>query len=580
VTAERDISSVLAADVGSTWTHVCLLDRVEGVYRLMARAEEPTRQGGGAQALRAVIAAVRRIERIAQRALLDSLDEPVTPESPAGDGVDAIVACSSAAPPLNCALIGLTADVSLPSAARACAGAMARVSTAIALGQRPGATRLAQLLPLEAAPPDVIVLTGGYDNGPIAPLRAAAEMLSALFSDAPAERRPVIVFAGNQEARRPVAQALGPAFELAVVDNVRPNEATESPLELQRELWRLYRERQLAAVSGMAALERWCAAPVQSTSDALQVALRYLARRNELPAGVLGYDVGGNATTLTATGQQGLHAFVSADLGVAAGLSGLLSDDSLQRVAQWLPYDTTSAELSAQLENARLWPGGVPQTLDDLLMLHGAARVALRQTYDEWRAQLPQGDDNSPSFRLIAARGGALAHCPQDGLSALLTLDALQPVGLARLVVDWASLWPQLGALAAVAPLAASQVFDRDSVRELGAALCPIGQLRAGERALRLTIESPGRATRALEVAFGQVARASLAPDETAIVKVWPHPRLDIGLGEPGRPAQARVQGGTLGLIIDARGRPLRLPDDDRDRVRWQQRWIKSLCAP
>ena len=74
---ERDISSVLAADVGSTWTHVCLLDRVEGVYRLIARAEEPTRRAGGPQALHAVVAAVRRIERIAQRTLLDSLDEQI-----------------------------------------------------------------------------------------------------------------------------------------------------------------------------------------------------------------------------------------------------------------------------------------------------------------------------------------------------------------------------------------------------------------------------------------------------------------------------------------------------------------------
>ena len=140
ITVEQDtaksIASILAADIGSTWTHVCLLDRVEGVYRLIARAEEPTLHDGAPDALKAVIAAVRRIERIAQRTLLDSVNELITPEQDTGAGVDAMVACSNAAPPLRCTVIGLTADLSLPSAAYVCTGTMARVTSTIVLEQR------------------------------------------------------------------------------------------------------------------------------------------------------------------------------------------------------------------------------------------------------------------------------------------------------------------------------------------------------------------------------------------------------------------------------------------------------------
>ncbi|MEN6478746.1 MAG: glutamate mutase L [Anaerolineales bacterium] len=572
------IESILAADIGSTWTHVCLIDRVEGTYRLIARAEEPSLRNGSLDVLAAVRGAVQRIERIAQRSLLDGVGELISPEGEAGVGVDAMVACSSAGAPLRCAVIGLTADLSLASATQACANTMARVTQAITLEQSRGPAALAPLLALEASPPEVIVLTGGFDNGPVAPLQAAAEMLAAVFAAWPAEQRPSVVYAGNQEARRPVAHALGSGFRLAVVDNVRPNEDTESPRELQRELNHIYRERQLAALPGMETLRRWCAGPIISTGDALAVALQFLARRNDLPTGVLGVDIGGNATSLIGARQGALHTAIDAGVGTAGGLRGVLGNESLWRVAQWLPTVRSEDDMAAELENASLYPTSVPQTLDDLLLVHAAARVAVAQVYERWRADCPLVRGKPFAYNLIAARGGCLTHCPHDGLAALMLLDALQPVGLARLVLDWGALWPQLGVLAATAPLAASQVFNRDGVSDLGMVLCPTGTMRAGDRALRIVIESPTRAPQSLEVPFGDIIRVPLSPEESVTIKVWPNARLDLGLGEPGRPAQARIQGGRLGLIIDARGRPLQLPSAPQQRAESQQRWINALC--
>ncbi len=576
MTQPHEIESVLAADIGSTHTRACLIDRVEGTYRLVARAQHPTRDEAGIDARRAVVRAVRRLEQIAQRALLSGDDELLTPEQDDGAGVDAMVACSSAARPLDCAVVGLTADLSLPSAARACSGALTQVTKTMALGAQRGAAGLAPLVRLAEAPPEVLVLTGGFDNGPVAPLEAAAEMLAAVLADLPAERRPAIIYAGNQEARRPVARALGGSLALSVVDNVRPSEGAESPRELQRELLRLYGQR-LALLPGMEALQRWCRAPIVGSHDALGVALQYLARRSDVPASLLGVDVGGSVTALLGAGQDGRRATLRPGLGTASGIAGLMGADGLEQVARWVPLEMPADTLLAALENARLWPATIPQTLDDLLVVQAAAREALRQTYAQWREGLPAA--GAPTFDLIAARGGVLSGCPHAGLVALLLLDALQPVGLARLVYDRDSLWPQLGALAAVAPLAASQVLNHDGVAELGTAVCLGGSLRAGSRALRLQIEAHGQPQRTFEVAAGEVLCVPLGANERATLKLWPHSRLDVGLGRPGAPAQAQVQGGLLGLIIDARGRPLHLPADSRERTALQRRWFDSLSV-
>ena len=56
-----------------------------------------------------------------------------------------------------------------------------------------------------------------------------------------------------------------------------------------------------------------------------------------------------------------------------------------------------------------------------------------------------------------------------------------------------------------------------------------------------------------------------------------PARHFDVGLGQPGRGAVAEVEGGALGIIVDARGRPLRLPKDDVQRRELLQQWLSAL---
>jgi peptidoglycan hydrolase-like protein with peptidoglycan-binding domain len=60
-------------------------------------------------------------------------------------------------------------------------------------------------------------------------------------------------------------------------------------------------------------------------------------------------------------------------------------------------------------------------------------------------------------------------------------------------------------------------------------------------------------------------------------VEIKPSRQLDIGLGQPGRGAVAQVEGGLLGIVVDARGRPLKLPDDTTERLKQLQQWLKAL---
>ncbi len=56
------------------------------------------------------------------------------------------------------------------------------------------------------------------------------------------------------------------------------------------------------------------------------------------------------------------------------------------------------------------------------------------------------------------------------------------------------------------------------------------------------------------------------------------HPAKTFDVGEgPGKPKEATVIGGIAGILLDARGRPLYLPEDDAQRRDLLYKWFSTL---
>jgi len=471
------------------------------------------------------------------------------------------------------------------SAREACAAANVRVTQTVSLSRRMRRWDNPALSKLHQTPPDLILLVGGADTGPVEPIVAAANVIETVYAGADPEQRPLVVYAGNQEARRPVSDVLSTSFDLRVVENVSPEIETENLLELQRELCEVYRKVKLPALPGYRRLRDWCDVPLLSTPEAVGSVLRYIARRNELPQGVLGVDVGGSTTYVGAANAQEYQWTVGSDLGTSLGARGTLELSGVADIGRWLPTSVPDEETLSRLENVHLRPQGIPQTMEDLLLVHAVARqdllLAMREMRlrDRFPAAADRGSLGMPGFDVIAARGGVMSHTPQDGIVALTLLDAIQPVGLSRVVVDWASMWAQLGAVATLVPRAAAQVFECDGLRELGTIIAPSGEARNGGIALRLTIRrDEGEAVRA-SIPAGTVRRFPLGLEESAVVEVRPSHEFDIGMGRRGMGGKARVRGGSLGIIVDTRGRPLAVPQNAFQRREKLQEWLENLVG-
>ena len=166
---------------------------------------------------------------------------------------------------------------------------------------------------------------------------------------------------------------------------------------------------------------------------------------------------------------------------------------------------------------------------------------------------------------LLVASGGVLSHAPRMEQTALMLIDAFEPEGVTELAKDSIFMMPHLGVLSSVNARAALEVFERDCLVRLGTCVALCDAAPDGE-AFRVRLRGETFA-----VAGGAVKLARLGPGEAEAVEVTPAGRLDVGAG-PGQTLRRTVRGGTVGLVFDARGRPLAVPKPDALAA-----WLREL---
>jgi hypothetical protein len=155
----------------------------------------------------------------------------------------------------------------------------------------------------------------------------------------------------------------------------------------------------------------------------------------------------------------------------------------------------------------------------------------------------------------------------------LAVLDGLQPVGISTVLLDVNHAAPALGAVAGIKPLAAASALESGTLVSLGTVISPVGRAGAGDEVLQMSITYENGGELDVEARYGEIEIWPLMPDKRATIEIKPTRRFDVGMGS-GRGVKVEVMGGLLGIVVDARGRPLQLPEDPDTRRRAVNRWI------
>ncbi|NLA60506.1 MAG: methylaspartate mutase [Firmicutes bacterium] len=594
---DREITSVLATDCGSTTTKAILIEKVGDEYRLITRGEAPTTVEAPFEDVTAGARnAIREVEELTGKTLLDEKGV-ITPRHPDGSGVDIYMSTSSAGGGLQMMVAGVVKTMTAESAARAALGAGAIVMDVIAVddGRKPHEKiqRIRQLRP------DMILLSGGIDGGTITHVVEIAELISA------AEPKPrlgigynlPVIYAGNKDARPHINNSLAKKVDLRMVDNLRPVLEKEVLGPAREEIHNLFMEHVMAQAPGYNKLMSWTPVPIMPTPGAVGICMQTASKEYDLS--VIGVDIGGATTDVFSVFGEFFNRTVSANLGMSYSICNVLLETGVANIMRWIPFDINEGELRNRIRNKMIRPTTIPQTLDDLIIEQAISREALRlafihhkslavglrgvhrqRTIGDTFEQTGSGETyiDMMDLGLLIGSGGVLSHAPRRAQAAMMLLDAFQPEGLTMLAVDSIFMMPQLGILSTVHAKASMQVFDRDCLIKLGTAIAPAGPsggAKDGDPCVKVELEVDGN-TIVEEVPYGSIKLIKLEDGKKAKAIIHPSRQFDVGKGY-GHTLETTVNGGVVGLTIDARGRVFDVPQDKALRNRKLVEWFTAM---
>jgi hypothetical protein len=278
-------------------------------------------------------------------------------------------------------------------------------------------------------------------------------------------------------------------------------------------------------------------------------------------------------------------------------VSNVLREAGIENICRWLPFASEPEPILESLRNKMIRPTTIPEELTDLLVEQAVAREALRlafqhhkllavglkgvqkeRTIAEIFSQEGPGESliDMMQVKTIIGSGGVLSHAPDRKAAALMILDSFEPCGVTELCVDSIFMMPHLGVLSTAHEAAALEIFEKDCIVFLGTAICPVFKgIPYGNPVLDFEVLRPGGARDSLYA--GQLTRIELGLGETARIRLKPRSwRVNVGAGF-GKTLEAEVKGGHAGIMLDTRGRPLKLYAHPERRIAENRNWMQAF---
>ncbi len=570
------MSSILAADFGSIYTRLIMLDLVDGSYRLVAQSTARTTAGFPYHDVSVGLAhGLEDISYITGRTLVDDEGRVITPEQPDRSGVSHFVATASAGRPLRTILIGLVPELSIASGLRATAGTYVEIVDTFSLNDTRNDEE--KLNAIVSRNPDLVFITGGAEFGAREPVLAMLDMLHLALNLVDQSRRPVVLYAGNSALTPEIRAKFAHLTSLFIAPNVRPSPEVEDLDGAQLQLGLAYNAFKENRGTGFQTVAEMTSLGVLPTAQGYNLMVEYLGQA--LDQNALAVDVGSAVSSLSAFVNGDVHTTIRTDIGQGNSAVQSLETLGIEPISRWLPFYTTEAELQEYAYNKQLRPASIPETTRELYLEHAFLRAAIEglvaASQPVWQQNLMAGT-TLPTFEPIIGAGAALTQTGSGGLTAMLLLDTLQPEGITTLRADPFGLMPAMGALAFFKPEAVVQVMERTGLESLGTTISLSGIPRVDRPALEVKITTPDDTVQQ-RIDGGHIWIYNLPVGQTADVQLRVMGR-GVSIGGKRR-LNVKLTGGTAGLVFDMRGRPLPLLEDVAGRADQMTQWFAEVTG-
>ena len=494
-------------------------------------------------------------------------------------GVDIFLCSSSSGGGLHMMVAGVIGMISAESAQRAALGAGAFLMDLFSIDDRRVKYEIVERM--RSLRPDIFLLAGGTDGGAVKQVIEMSELIKTadVKPRFGAEYKLPIIYAGNVEIRKKVAEVLTEdQYALKMVENVRPAIDKENLGPAKEGIYDAFMEHVIVHSPGYQKLMERIDEPIIPTQAAIGEILYAYAL--EQGANLIGVDVGGATTDVYSVFDGVFNRSLNADFGMSYGVCNIMKEAGVDNIIRWIPVEMGENEVRNIIGN-RMVHLADPHSPEELLVQHAVAREAIRLGMEHhktiatrlkgisFRRTISDIFDqdvedtyikNMMKIDIIVGEGRVLSSAPRMEQAALILLDALQPEGITEVMLDKHGTMPHLGMLSKVDREAVLEILTRNCLSKFGTCIAPKGVAKEGEEVMRILMRRADGTEVEDRATFGELKTIPLEEGEHADVEILPARRFDVGNGR-GRSLKTRIAGGAMGLIIDARGRPMVVPE-------------------
>ena len=566
---ESPIGSVVVADFGRGVSRAYLLEEIAGAFRFVAKAEGRTTTDLPHEDLtigwRHLL---RQLEWLTGRGLT-TRDRLTMPQINNGDGVDALLVCSSLAEPVRVAVLEAgTSQISIPLIEGLKRSNTRVFHVAAPSSRKDGGWAASQMEALRTFMPEMAILIVGANSSDALPrVHQVAKGVSLIGSlqravviaDGPAQEQSVAMFAGRTKVR-----------------GVSPEVRTPQDIagEIERELSDAFRAR--LNTPDFAEVAKEATQGVISRAHAVDLVNRFIARAFGRRVLTIGIDDGMHVHW--ANGDQGTMA-TAPHVDLTGSIAGLSAREVADAIV-WLPFEATEDELITWVLNRSIRPWTLPESPRDKAIEQALTRQIVRRGLAEISRSQPMALNGVD----LVIGGPLFARWDQPGAAALALLDSIDIVpndGVLDLAIDQDGLMAVAGTIGAVGPALASSVFEFDTLIHLGSAVIIGGSNHEGELPCRGEIHYESGEMAQFQVLTGSLEVLPLRAGETATLVLRPERKYSVGGHPTGKTVtlsdERKIIGGSVGVIIDARSRSLSVPSQGR-HIKAKQ-WLDAVTG-
>jgi MutL protein len=579
-TASQPVKCLLSININPVIIQVCLIDQQESIYRIAGVGRGPISYGlNGSIDRRCLVKVLHELAVSTGHELLGENNDVLTPSENPRRGVDRISLTWSLPAPIKVILIGLMPALSMKAGIRLIEELPLEIVDQIYTTD--GRTEEEKMDSILSLRPDLIVLTGGVEDGAVDVVKSSADLLARSFSALPPELRPEVVYAGNSRAAEYVKNKIEPVTLIFTAANIQP---TLSELDIQpaREV--------LSSVCNRMWVKRFGLQPGirPLTFDLTRLSIRaiedfisILGISEKKRHGALAIQLNGLGTGVSvsldgrSTSYQQLKGCRAADPG------RMIKEYKPEDVSAWSQEPVEPAGLADYLAAELLYPGRLPVTAVDAALGGSITRLAGMRA---WQA-LSEKQDFPRQLKykkigaevdLILITGNRLQNQQNQGPALLEMLDIIQPIGISEVFIDLDGVAAALGAAAQLNPRIPLHCILGEAVPRLATVIAPMFQGRDGVKLLTVSLTFDDGREFSQEIRSGSLTFLRLEPQEKARLKIIPRSGLKMG-ARFGQKNNIPVKGSLLGIVVDARGRPLTPRKNPREQQDWMKRTIDQM---